>query len=149
MRRDKFDVDLRNAEGTEQETPVVAITFTGPDGRLTERLVTDDGPLDAGEIDVTYRLKTAVDDDDATGVLSVANRLTGEFILEVNVDPEALLELVGTARDAADDDETSYRLRLTDGEGKTHVYDKRTLLVYDDDGSLLRGDSLIPGGVEL
>lgn len=148
MRRDYFDADVRNVDD-EQGVPVVAITFDGPSGVLSERLLTEDGSLDASEIDVTYRHKTAADEDGASGVLSVANRLTGEFVLEANADPETVDALVCAAKAADGDGKTRYRVRLTDGEGKSRVYDKETLLVYDADGSLLRKRSLIPSGVEL
>jgi len=38
---------------------------------------------------------------------------------------------------------------LTDSDGKSLVYEKEILLVYDEEGSLLRQRSLIPGSVEL
>ncbi len=147
MRRDYFDADVRNVDD-EAVLPVVAISFDGPDGAFAERLETDDGTLDAGEIDVTYRRTDAPADDDPDGVLSMANRLTGEFVLEVNVDPATVDSLVGSAR-RSDGDGACYRVRLTDADGKSTVYDKETLLVYDSGGSLLRERSLIPGGVEL
>jgi len=50
---------------------------------------------------------------------------------------------------ASEHDDTSYRIRLTDGDGKSTIYDKEILLVYDESGSLRRSASLIPGGVEL
>jgi hypothetical protein len=145
MRRDYFDIDVSGIEDPSAGGPVVAITYDGPDGLLSDRLSNDDGTLDAGELDVTYRTKTD-DGDDGTGVLSIGNRLTGEYVLEVNVRPDVIQSLVGAASDGED---TTYRLRLTDGDGKSTVYDKEILLVYDETGSLSRGRSLIPGGVEL
>lgn len=146
MRRDYFDADVRNV-ADDEELPVVAISFDGPAGVLSERMNTDDGTLDASEIDVTYRLTDAGGGGE-TGVLSVANRLTGEFVLEVPLDPQETFSLVRAAKRFEDDD-ARYRVRLTDGDGKSTIYDKSTLLVYDADGSLLRQKSLIPGGVEL
>ncbi len=144
MRRDYFEVDMRNVDENEREPPVVTVNFDGPDGLLADRLVTADGTLDADEIDVTFR-RTETDD---VGVLSVSNRITGEFVLEANADVEAVRALVDAARSRADD-EPRYRVRVTDADGKSTVYDKETLLVYDREGSLRRGESLIPGGVEL
>lgn len=146
MRRDYFDADVRTAD-EELELPVVAVEFDGPDGLLADRLVTSDGQLDADEIDVTYRRKATSDESGPEGVLSIADRATGEFVLEANLPPEAVRALVRDARGG--DEETRYLVRLTDSEGKSTVYDKRTLLVYDAEGSLLRSESLIPGGVEL
>lgn len=147
MRRDYFDANVRNDD--EQDVPTLVITFDGPAGLLADRLVTNDGTLDASEIDVTYRLKMTPDGEDAGGVLSIADRLTGEFLLEANVDPDGVKSLVRTAKRTDGDDETRYRVRLTDSDGKSTVYDKETFLVYDAEGSLLRQQSLIPGGVEL
>lgn len=145
MRRDHFDVEFSAADEPPHERPVIAITYDGPDGVLAERLSSGGGTLDADELDVTYRSKTA-DDEGRTGVLSIADRITGEFVLETNVAPETVEALVG---DAADADDKEYRIRLTDSDGESTVYDKDLLLVYDADGSLRRSRSLIPGGVEL
>lgn len=144
MRRDYFEVEC-NGVDEPSNRPVISIRYDGPEGMLTDRLTTDDGTLDASDLDVTYRL-TAGGDTGPTGVLSITDRLTGDFVLETNVEPDAIESLVGAASDA---DEPSYRLRLTDSAGKSTVYDKELLLVYDEDGSLRRADSLIPGGVEL
>ena len=145
MRRDYFDIDVSGTEEPSADGPVLAIDYDGPDGLLADRLTSDDGTLDAGELDVTYRTK-APDGGDGTGVLSIGNRLTGEDVLEVNVEPAVIESVV---RAAGDGEDTRYRLRLTDAEGKSTVYDKEILLVYDESGSLSRGRSLIPGGVEL
>lgn len=145
MRREYFDIDVSGIDDPSAGGPVVAITYDGPDGLLSDRLTSDDGTLDAGELDVTYRTKP-VAGDDAAGVLSIGNRLTGEYVLEVNVRPGVIESVVDAASDG---EETTYRLRLTDGDGKSTVYDKAILLVYDETGSLSRGRSLIPGGVEL
>jgi len=144
MRRDHFEVELSGVDESSNQ-PVISITYDGPDGMLADRLAAEDGTLDASELDVTYRL-TASGDSGPTGVLSVTDRLTGDFVLETNVEPDAIESLV---RAASDDDEASYRIRLTDGDGKSTVYGKELLLVYDDEGSLRRGESLIPRGVEL
>lgn len=148
MRRDYFDANVHTPDD-EQDNPVITIDFDGPEGLLSERLVRGDGTLDASEIDVTYRLTTSVDADEAAGVLSVANRLTGEFLLEANVEPEAIYSMVTAVKRTTGDDDPRYRLRLVDSDGESSTYDKETLLVYDADGSLLRQKSLIPGGVEL
>ena len=144
MRRDHFEVELSGVDESSNQ-PVISITYDGPDGMLTDRLAAEDGTLDAADLDVTYRL-TAGGDSGPTGVLSITDRLTGDFVLETNAEPDAIESLVEAASDG---DEASYRLRLTDSEGKSTVYDKELLLVYDDGGSLRRGESLIPAGVEL
>ncbi|ACV48825.1 MULTISPECIES: DUF5793 family protein [Halomicrobium] len=144
MRRDYFDIDVSGTEESSTDDPVIAIAFDGPDDLLSDRLTSDGGTLDAGELDVTYR--TRADGSEAAGVLSIANRHNGEYVLEANVAPSVIESVVAAA---SDDEGTRYRLRLTDGDGKSTVYTKEILLVYDESGSLSRGRSLIPGGVEL
>jgi len=143
MRRDYFEVECSGVDES-NDRPVIAITYDGPTGLLTERLSAADGTLDASELDVAYR-QTA-EGDETAGVLSIANRITGDFVLETNVESATIESLVGAAGDG---DGTSYQIRLTDGDGKSTIYDKEILLVYDESGSLCRGESLIPGGVEL
>lgn len=145
MRRDYFEVKFNGVDEPSNDRPVIEISYDGPDGELADRLKTDDGSLDTSELDVTYRL-TADADGEATGVLSIANRITGDFVLETNADPGSIDSLVSIASDG---DDTDYRIRLTDSDGKSTVYDKELLLVYDQSGSLCRSESLIPGSVEL
>lgn len=156
MRRDYFtleaDHDDPDAWGDEPAVPTVTVSFEGPAGELTERLVDVAGDrLDAEMIDVAYRLQDAVDATDARGVVSVTNRHTGEFILELNADAEDVLGFVKAARayGKRTDGDARYRVRLVVGGDVWSTYEKSTLLVYDREGSLLRQHSLIPSGVEL
>lgn len=144
MRRDYIDVDVRDEAG-ETDRPTVEITFDGPSGLLAEQLSTEEGTLESSDVDVTYRMT----DGDESGVLSVANRHTGEYLLEANLQSDAILGLVKRVKGTDGDDDSSYSVRITDADGDATVYEKGTLLVYDADGSLRRQDSLIPGGVEL
>jgi len=157
MRRDYFTLDARNVDWVEDDDearkPTVHIDFEGPASTLRERLTgTEDELLDAGETDVAYRLQGPVDDEDATGVVSVTNRITGDFVLELNQDADDVLKFITAARE--------YGKRTGDMDGRYHVeitidgedlveYDKATFLVYNDEGNLLRKHSLIPSGVEL
>lgn len=152
MRRDYVSLDVRHVDGESEELPTVVLDVDEPTGLLEERLTAGaEDRLDADRLDVAFRLRAPVDEDDASGVFSLSNRITGEFVLEVNAGTAAVLDLVGSARDHDDPDghDASYRVILReDGEPVT-VYEKRTLLVYDDEGNLLRQHSLIPSGVEL
>jgi hypothetical protein len=139
MRRDYFTVDIRHDDGI----PTLEIEYDGPSGELRESLTTPAGtPVEAGDLDVAFRHQRASDG----GVLSVTDRLTGEYIFEVEVLVPPIDDLVEAA--GSHDGDGEYGLRLTDDE-TSRTYEKRTLLVYDPDGELLRGRSLIPGGVEL
>jgi len=156
MRRDYFTLDVRNLrdeEGPEEGgIPTVVIDFDGPDEQLTERLTDGSGAvLEAGDLDVSYRLHGPVDDDDTDGVVAVTDRVTGDFVLELNADAGDVTRFVDAARAYGNDTDDGNRYRVEvaiDGEPFT-TYEKATLLVYDSDGGLLRGHSLIPSGVEL
>ncbi|WP_254523434.1 DUF5793 family protein [Natrinema caseinilyticum] len=156
MRREHFTLDVTNIDWVETdgapEKPSVSIDFTGPASMLRERLTGPDGDvLEASETDAALRLQGPIGTATA-GVVSVTNRITGEFILELNEDATDVLQFIRAARgygESAGDDEGRYTVEIT-LEGEPFVtYDKRTFLVYDDEGSLLRQHSLIPSGVEL
>ncbi|MFC6614454.1 DUF5793 family protein [Halopenitus salinus] len=158
MRRDHFELTVEGVERDggdgDPRKPFVRIDFHGPEGLLTDRLTGPDGDLLAAEeTDVAFRLREPIEDESATGVVAVTNRVTGEFVLELNEAAEDVLGFIRAAREygrATDDDEEGrYRVEIAiDGEVLV-TYDKRTFLVYDPDGNLLRGESLIPSGVEL
>jgi len=157
MRRDYFELDVSNVDWVDgsgsPERPNVVIDFAGAADELRERLTDNTGDLlDAEGTDAAFRLTDDVDDPDAAGVVSVTNRITGDFVLELNVDAEDVLQFVRAARrygESTDDGEGRYRVEIrVDGE-ELVVYEKATFLVYSGDGDLLRGHSLIPSGVEL
>jgi hypothetical protein len=157
MRRDYFTLDVRNVdwveEGDDARKPTVLIDFEGPSSTLRERLTgTDDDPLEAGETDVAFRLQGPVDDADATGVVSVTNRITGDFVLELNQDADDVLKFIRAAREygkATGDPDGRYHVEISINGDDLVEYDKGTFLVYNRDGNLLRQHSLIPSGVEL
>jgi len=151
MRRDYVTLNVRHTDEDGDERPTAELTFDGPADVLDDRLGDADGdPLEGERIDVAFRFQTGADADAASGVFSLTNRVTGDFVLEVNADADPVLDLVSAARRGrTDEDEGRYRVVVRrDGENVA-VYEKRTLLVYDDEGSLLRQHSLIPSGVEL
>ncbi|MFP8956116.1 DUF5793 family protein [Natrialbaceae archaeon A-CW3] len=157
MRREHFTIDVSQIDWVEAdgdpEQPSVSIDFTGPATMLRERLTGADGDtLEAHETDVALRLQGSVGSDETMGVVSVTNRMTGEFVLELNERASDVLQFIRAARRYGKPSATGdgrYQVTITlDGEPFVE-YDKRTFLVYDDDGSLLRHHSLIPSGVEL
>lgn len=156
MRRDYFELEVTNidwvGEGGEPRQPLVEIEFSGPGDALRERLSDADGEsLEGEDVDVTYRLQEHLDDDSAApGVVAVTNRITGDFVLELNEDADDVLRFIEAARAYGEaDDEGGYRVVVSiDGEEMAE-YEKRTFLVYDAEGEFLREESLIPSGVEL
>ena len=157
MRRDHFELEAENVDwvesGDQPAEPQVVIDFDGPKETLTERLTDAEGnPLGAGDTDVAFRLQDALDDADATGVVSVTDRVTGDFLLELNADAADVLRFVRAAREygqSNDGDGGRYSVTLRVDGDVVATYSKSTFLVYDANGSLLRSKSLIPSGVEL
>ncbi|MFB6195867.1 MAG: DUF5793 family protein [Haloplanus sp.] len=157
MRRDHFELEAHDVDwvdtGDPPAEPRVVIDFHGPKETLTDRLRDAEGDLlDAAETDVTFRLQDSLDDPDATGVVSVTDRITGEFLLELNAEAEDVLRFVRAAREygqSTDGDGGKYEVTLRIDGDTVATYSKSTFLVYDAEGSLLRSKSLIPSGVEL
>jgi len=146
MRRDYFTLEVANLE--DAELPALRVDFAGPVDELAERLHDENGPLPAGAVDIGFRLLDPLDADGPEGVLSVTNRVTGEFVLELNADAEDVLAFVRDAR-AREEDDARYRLVVRNDGDELAAYEKSTFLVYEPDGELLRQHSLIPSGVEL
>ncbi|MFW6003139.1 MAG: DUF5793 family protein [Halanaeroarchaeum sp.] len=156
MRRDYFTLSVSNVDWVDGEgdprLPTVEIDFQGPESTLRSRFADDSGVvLDAADTDVAFRLQDPVDDPEAEGVVAVTNRLTGDFILEMNVEAEDVLEFITAARRYADatDGDARYRVVISFGGEHFVTYEKSTFLVYNREGDLLRSNSLIPSGVEL
>jgi hypothetical protein len=156
MRRDYFTLDVRNTgddEGTgTPDIPTLAVDFDGPGDQLRDRFTDESGDtLDDEEVDVSYRLHGPIEDAGTGGVVAVADRVTGDFVLELNADAGTITRFVDAARTYGKDTEDGKRYRIEvaiDGDPFV-AYEKATFLVYDADGGLLRGHSLIPSGVEL
>jgi len=155
MRRDSVTLEVANvswlADDGEPRRPSLVVDIEDDESVVRERLLGDDGSLDASEVDFTFRFRGSPDDADAGGVLSITNRVTGEFLLEVNAAAQSLIDFVTAARRYAErtGDSTRYTARVVQGEESLIEVEKRTLLVYASDGELLRGHSLIPSGVEI
>ena len=171
MRRDYFELEVTNIDWVGQdgdpEQPLVEIEFSGPGDLLRERLSdAEDEPLAGEDVDVAFRLQGDLDDDDAApGVVAVTNRITGDFVLELNESADNVLRFIEAARaygevversstgNQASPDEAvedgGYRVVVSIDGRELATYEKDTFLVYDADGEFLREESLIPSGVEL
>ena len=151
MRRDYFtpSVDGVGDDGTQR--PVVTVAYEGPAEQLETRMTKGGSVLDGAEVDVGFRLQEPAGEDDTMGVLALADRVTGEYVLELNVEADDVFALVEAAREFGQtaDAEDRYRIVLESEGERLATYDKSTLLVYDHEGELLRSRSLIPSGVEI
>ena len=155
MRREQFSLEVSNvgwfeADG-EPAIPTLSIAFDGDASALRRRI--EDGAgnvLEASETDVTVRLNGGLDDDGASAVVAVTDRVTGDYVLEFNVAASEILTFTKAARRFAErtDGGARYRIRIV-ADGELATYEKETLLVYSEDGELLRQHSLIPSGVEI
>jgi len=96
-------------------------------------------------------LRDSLDDDSPMGVFAVSDRVTGEYVLELNAGADEIRSVVEAVGDGSDGDGNGrYRLLIESDDGRQMAaYDKSTLLVYDENGELLRDRSLIPSGVEI
>lgn len=147
MRRDHFTLNAENLALETAEAPTLTVSYSGPPGTLTARLEAETGTPPAGDdVDATYRLLPDDDGSETTGVFALSRRLTGDYVLEANGNADEIFALVDAARER---DDTAYRIRIERSGADDLLMDKETLLVYDQDGSLLRQHSLIPSGVEL
>lgn len=157
MRREHFELTVENVDWVDEDgdprQPTVHIRFDGPAEAFREQLSGVEGDLlAADETDVAFRLQMPLDDADASGVVGVTNRITGDFVLELNEEAADVLRFIRAARAygrASGDDDGRYRVEIEmDGE-EVVAYEKSTFLVYDAEGHLVRRESLIPPGVEL
>lgn len=139
MKREQFSLNAVTTTTDGSQLPALEIDYDGSLGPLLDRLSGERDWGDADDIDVGFRLR-----GDRSGVLSVADRLTGTFVCEVDAETDLIDDIVSAA-EAGDD---RYRLEIA-GREDTWAVEKRTLLVYGVDGQLLRTRSLIPGSVEL
>jgi len=157
MRRDYFELDVTNVDwaeaGGEPAQPLVEIDFSGPGETLRERLSDTDGDLlDGEDVDVAFRLQEELGEGDepVPGVVAVTNRVTGEYVLELNEASDDVLGFIEAARAYVDaEEEGGYRVIVSIEDEEMVEYEKETFLVYDADGEFLRERSLIPPGVEL
>lgn len=151
MRRDYFTLTVDGVNDASAEQPVVVITYEGPTEQLESRLQKGSSLLRDEEVDIAYRLQDSLDEEGAGGVVALADRVTGEYVLELNADAADVFAFVEAAREFGDrsDTESRYRIVLETDDEQLATYDKSTLLVYNADGQLLRNESLIPSGVEL
>jgi hypothetical protein len=148
MRRDHFTLTADNTDTDDPAQPTLSIRYDGPEETLIAQLGNGDGGLlAADEIDAALRLQDSVDDADAMGVFSLTHRITGEYLIEANVDAAEIIDLVTATRNESDGE--TYRIEIERDDGETVVYEMDSLIVYDDSGELLRQYSLIPSGVEL
>lgn len=132
-------------------TPVLHLGFSGHSEELIDQLPnTGTGNEYPDDIDVAIQLRTSPDDSNATGVLAVSDRLTGEYLLELEVAAERIFAFVRCVHEYADatGDEVGYIVSLDAEDGTAMEFQKHVLLVRMTNGDLYRSRSLIPPWVD-
>lgn len=156
MRREEFGLETRHVEpasGVETAPlPTLRLEFEGEPGELRSAFEGVDGtPLAAADLDVSLRLQDPIDTADPDGVLAVTNRLTGDFLCELNVSASTILEFLSAARrrGSAVDGPAKYRLRVIADGSPIRTDELDTFLVYTQTGDLKESESLLPSSVQL
>ena len=155
MQGDQFTIGFTTTEltvtGADSGQPVLRLSFDGSRGSLQELLrerLRDDISEEA--VDVSFRSLSPIDKM-GEGVLSLSDRVTGAYVLEIRTQREPILEFVHSVREYADrtGHEAAYRIVMQANAETVTVFEKTLLLVYDANGTLRRHASLIPSDIEL
>ncbi|MFB6109866.1 MAG: DUF5793 family protein [Halodesulfurarchaeum sp.] len=156
MHREDFTLQTTNVEaesgGETQPLPTIRLAYDGPQSDLRAALEGADGTvLSEDEVDVSLRLQGPIDDRDPDGVLAVTDRVTGDYVCELNVDARDIFEFLAAAKRRAEavDGTPKYRIQLAAEGHPIRTYETDTFLVYTRDGTLRESESLLPGGVQL
>lgn len=156
MQRERLDIASSNVDWIETDgsptQPALCITYHGWSAEARDHFTENGGhPVPEEDIDVAFRLQSSSDATDTTGVLSLAHRITGELLLEVNTAAGLISNFVDAVNRYAKTVDTDYyySIQLWTESEPVVTYEKRTLLVYASDGTLLRHRSLIPTGIEI
>ncbi|WP_128904742.1 DUF5793 family protein [Halorubrum amylolyticum] len=155
MQGDQFTIGFTTTglagTGADSGQPVLRLAFDGSRDRLQE-LLSERLPDDINEeaVDVSFRGLSPSDGTDE-GVLSLSDRVTGAYVLEIKTQEEPILEFVQAVREyaARTGHQAAYRIVMQANAETVTVFEKTLLLVYDANGTLRRHASLIPSDIEL
>lgn len=155
MRRTDFAVTLDNTEwldtGRQPESPQLVIQYDGSEIALAKRFLGTDGSgYTPDELDLFYREQVSDSPLTSNGVLGVSDRITGEYLFEINTSTAVIEEFAYAIRQYAEASETParYEVALWVEDSEVAVFTKETFLVYQPDGTLLRHQSLTPRSIE-
>lgn len=146
---------LTNVDWLQNESaprmPCLEMQIDGPKEMVVKRLqAPDEDPYEPQNIDVFYRHQ-AVEPPVESGVLSLADRLTGAYILEIPTSPHLIEKLVYAVQQYGKRREASpqFEMKIQIEDRQLASFSKDTLLIYGTDDVLLRERSLIPSGIEI
>jgi len=155
MERSQFTVRIAASESPTNDSgidqPTLCLEFDGTADRLYEHLssrLRDD--LSGDEVDVSFRTVATTDQTD-TGMVTLSDRITGAYILEVKMPTETVIEFVQDVRTYAGESgqDPRYTVQIRAEEKTITTFEQELLLVYDSDGTLRRHASLIPNDTEV
>lgn len=156
MRRGRLSVALTNVDWVESELPpeqpYLSITFDGPEEELKERFrKSKDSGYTPDDLDFCYRIQQSSHPTVSGGVFSVSDRLTGEYLFEIDVSVKTIEKFVYAVRRYATtrDEETRYGVEIRVGNRPVAEFGKEIFLVYGSERTLLRHRSLIPDEIEI
>lgn len=156
MRREEFSLETRHVDpdpgAPTAPLPTLRLDYDGSVAELRAAFEGADGqPLSEADIDLALRLTSAFEEPDPDGVLAVTNRLTGDFICELNVRAKELFEFLAAAkrRGSAVEGSPKYRVQFFATGSPVRTVELDTLLVYTEAGDLRESESLLPSEVEL
>lgn len=132
--------------------PCLTIQYDGPTASLKDAFRhPDETGYTPDQLDIFYRQQSSPHAADTGGTVSITDRITGDYLLEVSAASDLVDRLVYAARTYADSVGTrsQYVVALRTADQSIASFEKQTLLVYDADGVLLRECSLIPNSVEI
>jgi len=156
MRREEFSLETRHVEPEQGAAtaplPTLRLDFDGSAAELRSAFQGADGqPLSEEDIELSLRLTSDFEKPDPDGVLAVTNRLTGDFICELNVRAKEIFEFLAAAkrRGSAVEGSPKYRVQFFTKGNPIRTAELDTLLVYTKAGDLRESESLLPSSVEL
>jgi hypothetical protein len=156
MWRDNLTAKLTNTNwiSTDHppEQPCININYGGPINHLEDQLQQPDGRrYTSSDFDVNYRFQETKHPESTGGVLSITDRISGEYILEADAYTDRIGTFIHAVNRYADvtGHTPQYRIVIQASENQVASFEKNGFLVYSSEGQLLRDRSLIPDSVEI
>lgn len=141
-------VDWAHSKGS-PKVPDLVVVFEGLSLSCIDRLREFSGDESLPEqLDVLFRVNQ--DDPNTPGVLGIGNRLTGDYLLEIEVDRTRIFSFVDVVHRYADTTgrDVQYELWISSEDGLVVDYALQVLPVFSSDDGILRHRSVLPVWVD-
>ena len=102
-------------------------------------------------LEVFYRQQSSEHAASAAGVLSIADGVTGEYLLEQPMSPQRINQFVHAVGQYAEqtDNDSKYTVSFVEADTQLRAYTQDSLLIYSSEGELIPERSLIPTQAEV